>query len=773
MKRFIIQILTICTLATALLPSFPLLAQKKAVAGKPVAATNTKTAAKEKIDLSSFVPVPIEKTMSAAFSSGSLPAAAAMPEGLPAIQASELAESISNRDENSTASLIAALKFAGYGIRDEAGNVDFDQSGWQGMAVDHWEIAYLAKQYGDGAKIGLGRFADSLGVFFPEWKRDDNSARLVNSIRGASFSQSRPLQAWSNLIIELGRRSATPYDLRSDVDILHAKLDIVQIYLILTRLAGDLKALQVRSKIAASNTEVLQDARRRGVQRMVGAAERIEAVTPDEKLPCTLAESDLLFLDVSATVMNAAYADFTKILEDTKVISKTPGAVMGGMNAALIALKLIMTYATLDADIKLDADLLTRTKTMADGEKRKMTAKVRLDIGKWQIANCVRPFLNSAGIDFSLPADGALANVRVDWMLESGGQSWGSRIDNLTGDSFDSDQLVYLDWQPYAQKDDKGKYFAYTDGQGIAQTDVVGYRQKNDLSSKLVKPVIKKIEVYLDIQVKTMKIKTAQDAAGTANDLAGNAISFWTGDLPGMFAGTAAETAYRSPYGYSKKHSFPVKDWIPCNGGWSGKITYRKVQFNNSIYEHRDGRMNSLKYFTAGREVDQYDGRINVVAGAGPELLNAFGTVTYRRSMFRYQRADGNTSCGNKTGSIRPSSHETHQDEQFVASGSGNSDVNISMHSNGVAMINFRFPDAEGEFAAKSSSSWSGGCRPTPPSSNSNKKPYSIGGELYTIDQIPIDPESPDVLKGTRRIKGEHGRELIVTWELTRCSGGK
>lgn len=431
-----------------------------------------------------------------------------------------------------------------------------------------------------------------------------------------------------------------------------------------------------------------------------------------------------------------------------------------------------MTYATLDAEITMDADLLTRTKTMADGEKRQLAAKVKLDIGNWQIANCVRPALNSAGLDFSLPADGALANVRVDWMLESGGQSWGNRIDNMIGETFDSDQLVYLDWQPFAKADDKGKYYAYTDDEGVAKTYMVGYRQPKDLSGKSVKPVMKAVEVYLDIQVKTMKLRTGTDAAGTANDIAGSAIAFWTGDLPGAAAATLAETTYRSPYGFSKKHKFPVKDWAPCDGGWRGTITYKKVQFNNAVYEHRDGRMNSLKYFTAGRETDQYDGRINVgPSEENPNVLNGFGIAAYRRTMFQYDRSDATTSCGNKAGSLRQVTNESVRNENYSLAGSGESDVSLFIHSNGVGLINFKLPDAQGDFSSSSNSAVSGGCGPKPPNSTLDKRPYRKEGELYTINDVKADPDNPNVLKGSRTIKGEHGRSIVVTWDLYRCTG--
>ena len=70
-------------------------------------------------------------------------------------------------DANSTAALITALKAAGYGIRNVEGDVAFE-NGWQGIALEEWEVALLAKLYGTGYGVGLGRLSDSLTLIEPE-----------------------------------------------------------------------------------------------------------------------------------------------------------------------------------------------------------------------------------------------------------------------------------------------------------------------------------------------------------------------------------------------------------------------------------------------------------------------------------------------------------------------------------------------------------------------------------------------------------------------------
>lgn len=709
--------------------------------------------------------------MGAAFQGGSLPGFAPMPEGQPQQKAAALADAISIRDENSTAALATAFKAAGYGIRDANGDVDFNTTGWQGIALDGWEIAAVAKLYGDGGRIGLGRFGDSFSELSPNWKKETNTTAIINGIRSGLYSTDPSIQIWANLIVELGLRADVPYDLRIDEDTRHAQLDAIQITLIMTRLIADLNYRSKRPQHPITATETYQKARERGVVRMIGASFKSETGAPirtDDSPPCNLGELDQLILDINATGMGIVFGEFVGYLENKEIISKVPGQVLGAANAALILLKLVMTFAAVEADITLDAEMLTRTKTTQDGERRLLSATVRLDVGKWQVVNCIRPALNRAGIDFSLPSDGLLAGVRVDWNLLQGGRTRENIRAARTGANVPSDQIVYLDWQSTAQPDDKGKYYTYTDDKGVTRTNVVGFRQPKDLSRMNLRPIIKPIAVDLDIQVKTMKIKDKTGAAGTANDLAGNALAFWNGDALGGIAGTAAETLYRKNFGWSKVQTFPVKDWVPCDGGWRGSITYRRTLYNRSLVERRKGSIYDLKYLSISRESDLYEGIINVSPGETPAIVNGNGRVSYRKTSFDFQRADRDTSCGPHR-SIRVWQEGTVNQIE-TASGNGDSDLGIFVGGDGLATINFQLPNAAGEFTSSSVTNFGGGCMHRDPTRVNRRSPIKIDGARYTIDHAPLDRLNPHILRGTRTIPGRDGTGLVVMWDLSRCS---
>jgi len=70
---------------------------------------------------------------------------------------------------------------------------------------------------------------------------------------------------------------------------------------------------------------------------------------------------------------------------------------------------------------------LKRVKGRQRGERRELTAKVRLDTGSGQFANCLRPMLNQLGLDFDMPPDGALEGATVEWKLVEGGEQVNTR----------------------------------------------------------------------------------------------------------------------------------------------------------------------------------------------------------------------------------------------------------------------------------------------------------------------------------------------------------
>ena len=131
-------------------------------------------------------------------------------------------------------------------------------------------------------------------------------------------------------------------------------------------------------------------------------------------------------MDGAALGAGLGFGQLVEYLEDKGLgaagsIAKASGAA----NLALAYVKSAWTLGAFTVDVGLDqsGSPLTRTKQMRPqtGERPQLAAKVRMDVGKPQLVNCFRPMLNAAGLDFSLPTDGALAGAEVGWVLVEGG----------------------------------------------------------------------------------------------------------------------------------------------------------------------------------------------------------------------------------------------------------------------------------------------------------------------------------------------------------------
>lgn len=712
--------------------------------------------------------IPREDPLGQAYKTGQLPAPMITTITDPSAQATELAAAIAAADENSTAAFMAALKRSGYGIRDNDGNVDYDQSVFQGLALDAWQVATIAKMYGNGVGIGLARFSQSLSYLSPAWKKETNEQELVQAIRDAAASDKPATRFWGTLIIELGQYAEIPYDLRLDDEVKSAKLDAIQISLILTRLGADVNFAASRRSARAENVEQFQRSIRGKEPRMIGASERsnFHSMADEPQLPCTKSELEQLILDLHASGTGIVFGKFLEHFEEGGVISKAPGQVVGAANAALIVLKLIMTYAALEAEISLDGGVLTRTKTTEDGEKKALQAKVKLDIGKWQIVNCLRAAANTSGIDFSLPGDGALGGVRVDWNLMEGGRTRGNIHAVRKGANIASDQIVYLDTQTTAEPDDKGKHYNYTNKDGVSKIFAVGMKQPVDLSGKSTRPVMKRMSVDLDIQIKTMKVKDATTGVGTANDLAGNAFAFYTADILGGVAGTAAETAYRANLGSSKVHTFPVKDWVPCDGGWRGTITYQRVLFNEAKTESMAENKTFRKWIFV--EKDLYSAKISISPGTKAEIMNAVAQITYQRDYFKHYVVSNENTCGNRGRTARWWETEIQRRRW---KGSATADASVSLgYNSGKYSLSVNLPQIDVEFDSSHNVINQGGCYTPKPGTNRNDKSQLRESETGNyVDDMKYDPANPHTLRGEKLFPGDRGRGLLITWDLTRC----
>ena len=85
----------------------------------------------------------------------------------------------------------------------------------QGIVFDAWEVAAIAKLYGDGMQIKLSDLSAAFSSHIVPLKDAPVAALFVDGIRTAAQGNQPAKRCWARFIAELGRRSVQPYDLLS------------------------------------------------------------------------------------------------------------------------------------------------------------------------------------------------------------------------------------------------------------------------------------------------------------------------------------------------------------------------------------------------------------------------------------------------------------------------------------------------------------------------------------------------------------------------------
>jgi len=675
---------------------------------------------------------PKSLAMAKAFTTGKLPDPMRLPQGNVDQQAAALAKAVSKGDESSTAALYASILASGYGVRDPDGSVTQTTQRGQGLIYESWEIAAMAKLYGESYGVMLSHLSNALVRSVPAFKDIPLQTGVLDAIRAGAKSNHPAVRFWSRFIVELGRNSETPYDLLAQVDPTKTRLDAVQVALILKRLAADLAVLQKSQQHHATRSTS----------------------------PCSASEVGDLIIDYNALASTTLFGFLTNRLGGR---AAQYAEVAGVANVVLTVFKFIASYAALNVEISMDSDKLIRTKDTKPGERRTLTAKLHIDTGKWEAINCLRPVLNTAGLDVDLPDNGPLPKVNVVWTIVLGGDSrgWLGTVEDfleiLGGDAPSGEGLVYFDALPGAERSPANQY---TNNEGISQIYVVGVPQEKDLSHRKLFEVSKAAGVRVDVQLKPMRLK---DVEGLSNimDIAGNAFSFLTEDQLGGGVGTVTETLYRSNWYSSQPFYFVVKDWEPCTGQWQGVITYSATMREEGTAEN----ISSTQYW---KDESNYEARAQL-DGRKDNLGAPLARVQAHANQIRETGSSGKRECSRVNKQVQ----EAHGEGSAVTTGFS---VTLNPRS-GRYTVSAPLIVITGSGSYTVTSEVKGACRnpfnkdlnQTTPQSNVQLSPEGpvVQGEGT------VDPNNPDVISGSNTVTvptnrgGE--RKVTITWHLTRC----
>ena len=652
--------------------------------------------------------------LSAAIRAGALPAPAPLPRGAPDRQAAALASAVFARDSSSTAALYAAVLASGYAVRKRDGTIVRTVDPGQGIVLEEFEVAGMAKLYGLGYGATLKHLGDSFRQAKP-WNELKLEEMLLTGIREAGFSTRPEVKFWALFITELGRRSRQPFDLLGEPDPSKTHLDAIQLQFLLTRLAADYAVLHPPASSAAPAAPVF-----------------LASWPAAQSGPPPVCNADT-FADYVAMGLTTV---FGILAESMGGAAKTYGQAVQRANLMLVLAKFIATYALLDQELHIKGGRLIRTKgSRLPGRTDTLTVQVSIQETWTQYVNCAREILNRGGLDMALPDAGPVKDVVVNWAIELGRET-----------------LVFF---PYAVTGLYGQS-SETNDRGVAKMEISGLAQAQDLTRRRVVQVDKTASVRTSAAVKSLNLE--DDIAGTAADYGSLILAFFTGDPHGAVVGLITENFYRAAWGYSEPFEFTVVDWEPCENVWSGTIDYNEnfIKVGSAARAGISRQMwNEVRTYSAHTTIFQsrQDGQPSGQSSADAML-----------SSLRF--STGLTGCY----------YVNTQTMLVKGSGAGNAYLSVSIRPNGDYMVGYTLPLVEAAGTNTVSSNKQGQCNNpfNPGKTETTEESQSITPEGTVEITGHVDPDAPDALSGAASEEKEVRdgvRRASVKWLLKRCPG--
>lgn len=684
------------------------------------------------------------KQMAAAFETGSLPGALPKPAASDDEAAAILARLVSARSHQSTPALLTAITAAGIGVRDSEGNVTQTLRPGQGLVFEAWEIAAMAKMFGESRTVQLSQLSDALKTI-PELKQAPLEKILIEGIRKHAQGNQPALRFWARFIVELGRQADEPYDLLTEPEIQNVRLDAIQSALILRRLYGDFYGFAERSKQSTAEfggTQLNWNSSLSAQQNAFHASNsggavphfQIAALNFIRRSPQTGPCSELgkgvgaTISDAAATVITTGWGQLAEYIGATRYAK-----FMNVANIVLAYAKFIATYAALETEITAENPPLVRTRNAEAGGYVKLTAKVTMNVGKWENLNCIRTALNVAtGIDFSLLSDGPMEDVEVNWHLDQGGA--GDLYSNRTGVTGQRQIVGFWTGGPRIQS--AGTHAGLpragsaavgnatrtrSDKEGLARVSLQGSPRVPYLSPPYL-PLMKQAVVRTTIKLK------GGDVKGDAVDIGGQALGVILGGAAALLT-MPTELLYRVDWASTATLEVPVKDWETCDEGWYGTVTYSEDWEGPTSGFQKVRRKTHTEVIEVKGAVSFADGRVNTT-----DIYEGRANVANSCLMFRRNFGSG--------------------------SGRREASVKVLLDENGGYKLFISTPGMAITTRTEISACGHGGKQDQSLTKESNGFGVSVNGV-----EGRLNPTQPDQISGGADVS----ESVKVTWNLQRC----
>ncbi len=746
-QRILAAILAVAILVSSACGSVPS-PQTAPDSGKPSSAT---TSASGKPALAATKPDTAVDSLVAP-----LPAQSPMPQGSLDQAAAILAGQVLRGGDETLPALLAALRAAGFGVRGSDGSLSVKPAEpSQGLVFENWEVRLMAASAQRGGSLPLTNLAEVLDSPLEELKGAPMDTFILSGIQAHAQDKPSPMRFWARFIVELGRQAQghERYDLLGQADPAKVELDTIQLSFILRRLMGDVYSLS-QSPGASTKPSGQQDWW--GVKTAYAA-----------NLACTLSETASSIMDVAALGTTTGFGKVMDYL-DGKGLAKAGkiGKATGYANLLGAYVRLVWIYAAFDLKIELrGSGPLLRTKDLrptGHGEQRNLVATVKMKIGQAQTLNCLRLMLNAAGLDFSLPNDGPVKGAHVQWrgldgfneaaaVLHGGPEQVVRFVDKAEnrvqtgGDTSTGENAVTNQ---------------STNEKGEANIDVEGVGQREEIGSGATQD--KKEEATVEVKVQIQPANIFQDLLGAG----GMAL----GGLSALLA-MPADLIMRTRWAFGGNHTFAVLDWQEA-GGWHGTIT------KTTTTQRSDAISTYSEIF---RQVVTLTGPVDIPgmpAGAMPppeqglDMLSGTVSASYQKQFRSSKRDEYN---GAFAGAFRKycTPQVSTQSSTAEAQGEGEAMIMVVLMPGMPATISV---SATGELVGVEKNEDvsngydlddnKGTCTLTV---STTKGEQAVQRSLEGIDIAPtVDPNKPDVLKGSKTTPSGGDTTTTTTWDLSR-----
>jgi hypothetical protein len=482
---------------------------------------------------------------------------------------------------------------------------------------------------------------------------------------------------------------------------------------------------------------------------------------PDHDIPCNLTNEESLIMDAAANLITTWHGWQMEKLGEMinsaggKAAFTKLSAGLFGANLALAWLKLIAAIVMIRGEITVEGSLpLLRTKNAKPGEKKLMKARIWSEVGKKELLNCVRTYINTfTGLDFNLPSDGPLSETAVEW--------------HFAGENENLVLKKYVVFESPEGKD-RNPRLQITDENGISQMFLVGASKIPTVEGKKTIDIPKKAIVIVGVT-----LKSANNISQNFIDIGGTVLGIATGGPLGILM-AIPEIGFRLPY-VPARIEIPVTDHEPCDGQWYGTISYNSVRTTTS--------RKTIEKSVKGNDITEggHENLDETITLSGTFSLNGLeteGTSSAEESFNSDFLVYGKVKCSMKRG---PDSYS--RTRIVTASSAGNTQgkttASISL-DNDRYTITIRAIPIHTTRKSTEQNSTKGNCGGDKPTSFTNSGPWAYGANDPFVAKatngadknalVGSDTKTKTIPVSVKNMVSSITTVTTITWNLRRCN---